>query len=311
MKATIYSTMIFAFCASILFASENSSFEFLKTSFGARAAAMGGAFAGAQQDLISIGYNPAGLLGIKSKKAAFSYLDYFADFKGGFTAYGQQLSNDRSVAFSISYMSYGTIERTDVTGRSSGSFTPGDFLVSAAYAAKSDMGIRYGITAKFIQSQIDRYKANALAVDAGLLYRIETQQMNVGISINNLGQAMSAYHQTKENLPLAYRAGLSKTLAHLPLTLQFQFMRYQFQESDIFGGLYWALGGEFQLSQVTFLRWGYNSVGNEQKADSDIDRFSGISFGFGTQFQRFVIDYAFSYHGILGGTNQFTIQMIL
>lgn len=280
----------------------------MKTGYGARAAAMGGAYMGGERDLIAIAYNPAGLLGLENRNAAFSYLDYFADFRGTFAAYGQRLSEDRAMAVSIAHMSYGSIERTDITGQSDGSFTPGDLMIAAAYAGQTGPGIRYGMSAKFIHSQIDQFQASALALDAGALYRIESQQMNIGLGFTNLGQALTAYHKDKENLPLAYRAGASKTLAHLPLTLHFQFMRYQFQESDRPGGLYWALGGEFQLSDITFLRWGYNSVGNEQNAESDIDRFSGVSFGFGTQVHRFVIDYAFAFHGVLGSTNQFTIQ---
>jgi len=309
MKTYTIHTAIFIILSSLLTASPNSSFEFLKTNFGARANAMGGAFTGSQQDLMALMYNPAGLLGIKDRKAAFSYLDYFIDLKGGLTVYGQPLSNEQAVAFSMAFMSYGAIDKTDITGQSMGSFTPGDFLISAAYAGQSRLDIQYGIAAKFIQSQIDHFQSNALAFDAGLLYRIETQQMDVGIRISNAGLALSAYHEEKENLPTAYHVGVSKSLAHLPLTIQFQLTRYQFQESDLFGGLYWALGGEFQLGGVSFLRWGYNSIGNEQKADSDIDRFTGVSFGFGTQVNRFIIDYAFSYHGVLGSTSQFTVQI--
>ncbi|MFC1568967.1 PorV/PorQ family protein [bacterium] len=311
MKKAICFTIIFILYSCSLFAVSGSSFEFLKTHFGARAAAMGGAYIGGEKDLIAMGYNPAGLVGIEKKQAAFSYLDYFADFKGGLAAYGQTLPNQQAFAVSMAYMSYGSIERTDITGMSDGSFSPGDFLIGAAYAGKNKLGIQYGVTAKYVHSQIDNFSAAAIALDAGLLYQIPVHRMNVGMSITNLGQALSAYNDEKENLPLAYRVGFSKTLAHLPLTLHFHLMRYNFQKSDLLGGLYWALGGEFQLSEVTFLRWGYNSIGNEQKTDSDVDRFTGISFGFGTKINRFIIDYAFTYHGVLGSTNQFTIQMTI
>jgi len=299
------------FFSRILQADSGTGFEFLKTHFGARAAAMGGAYVGGEKDMIAAGYNPAGLTGLDERKVVFSYLDYFADFKGGLISYGQKLQNEQAVLFSAAYMNYGAIERTDITGISHGSFYPGDILFSATFAGMTGPGIRYGVSAKYIRSQIDHFSADAMAMDAGLLYRIENQRINIGLSITNLGQALSAFQHEKEKLPLAYRMGLSKTLAHLPLTLHFHFLRYQFQESDIFGGLYWAIGGEFQLSNVTFLRWGYNSVGNEQKADSDVDRFAGISFGFGTRIRRFIIDYALSYHGVLGSTNQFTIQLII
>lgn len=293
-------------------ASTGSGFEFLKTHFGARAAAMGGAYVASMHDLNAIGYNPAGLTGITNKKITVSYLDGFVDFQQGMVSYGQDLDNHRIIAASVAYMNYGSIERTEeYTGKNIGSFSPSDFQVNLSYADQSELGICYGVTAKYIRSQIDQYNADAIAVDGGLLYCIENQKMNIGLSITNLGQALSAFKQVKENLPLTYRAGFSKTLAHLPLTLFFNLYRYQFQESDLVAGLYWALGGEFQLSEKTFLRWGYNSIGHEQNMNSDQDRFAGISFGFGTQIKKFVIDYALSYHGVIGSNNQFTIQFML
>jgi hypothetical protein len=293
-----------------MLASSEAGFEFLKTNFGARAAAMGGAFI-SEGDLIAINYNPAGLYGLEQKKVVFSYLDYFVDFQGGVIEFGYPLSDHRILAGSLAYMSYGNIDETDVTGTKTGSFTPMDFSLGISYAASASYGIRYGISGKYIRSQIQQFMSDAICLDAGLMVRIEKQMMNIGLTIHNLGQTLTAYRDEKEKLPLVYQAGVSKSLAHLPLTLHFCLQRYHFQESELFGGLYWSLGGEFKLSQSTFLRWGYHSVGQEQKAESDKDRFTGISAGFGTQINRFMIDYAISLHGVLGNTNQFTVQMML
>jgi hypothetical protein len=292
-------------------ASSGSGFEFLRTSTGARPMAMGDAYVGGYGDASVIGYNPAGLAGLKNHTALFTYLNHYADFQGGYVGYGRVLSENRILAAGIAYMNYGRMEWTDITGANTGSSSPGDFLFQASYAGTTEKGICYGISAKYIRSQIEQYSADAMAVDAGLFYRIEKEKMNIGLSVTNLGRSLTAYIHEKENLPLAYRLGLTKTLAHLPLTLYFQLTRYQFQESDLLGGLYWALGGEFQISERFNLRWGYNSIGREQKVWSDKDRFTGISLGFGTAVNRFIIDYAAAFHGVLGSTHQFTVYMTL
>jgi hypothetical protein len=302
-------TVALIFSIPIL-ASSNAGFEFLKTNFGARAAAMGGAFIG-EGDLIALNYNPAGLYGLGQKQVVFSYLDYFVDFQGGVIEYGYPLSDHRILAGSLAYLSYGNIDETDVTGVKTGSFTPMDFSLGVSYAASSSYGIRYGISGKYIRSQIQQFTSDAVCFDAGMMVRIEKQMMNIGFTIRNLGQTLTAYRDQKEKLPLVYQAGVSKTLAHLPLTLHLSLQRFHFQESELPGGFYWSLGGEFKLSQSTFLRWGYHSIGQEQKVESDKDRFTGISAGFGTQINRFIIDYALSLHGVLGNTNQFTVQMML
>jgi hypothetical protein len=302
-------------CVLVLFgtihASAGSGFEFLRTSTGARPGAMGDAYVGGTGDLCVTGYNPAGLARLKANTAIFTYLNHYADFQGGYVGYGRVLSGNRVLAAGIAYMNYGSMEWTDITGAKTGSSSPGDFLFQASYAGTMKKGIGYGVSAKYIRSQIENYSADAMAVDAGLFYRIEKEKMNIGLSITNLGGSLNAYIHEKENLPLAYRLGLAKTLAHLPLTLYFQLTRFQFQKSEIFGGLYWALGGEFEISERFNLRWGYNSIGREQKVYSDKDRFTGISLGFGTSVNRFIIDYAAGFHGVLGSTHQFTVYMTL
>ncbi|MBN1780604.1 PorV/PorQ family protein [bacterium] len=310
-KRLLFPAIIFM-SAGQVYASRGSGFEFLKTSFGARPAAMGGAFICGDGDLSSMSTNPAGVAGLQRNTAVFTYMNTFADFQTGNAAYGHVFRGQHILGISMAYMNYGSMDWTDAyTGEVTGSSAPGDFLIQAAYARRASHGFSYGVSAKYIRSQIQNYSADAVAMDAGLLYHIEKQQMNLGLSVTNLGKSTSAFIRVKENLPLACRAGLSKTLAHLPLTLHLQLLRYQYQESDMLLGMYWALGGEFKISERSFLRWGYDSIGQEQKVDSDKDRFTGISLGFGTMIRQIAIDYAVSFHGVLGSIHQFTVYMTL
>jgi hypothetical protein len=73
--------------------------------------------------------------------------------------------------------------------------------------------------------------------------------------------------------------------------------------------MYWALGGEFTLSQALMLRVGYNSRGVEEKAGLD-DRFSGLTGGLGIEFQRIRFDLSFENQGALGSRGQGSLTFV-
>ena len=144
-------------------------------------------------------------------------------------------------------------------------------------------------------------------MDLGLLYRIPSQDLDVGVAVQNVGRSIDAFIDTHEKLPMTYRLGCSKRLAHLPLLLSFNLIRYAYHESDLFGGLYWALGGEFTITDYLFLRWGYNSRGQEEKMGSGNDWFTGASLGLGIRYGRYGLDYGYGSYGVLGSMNQLTL----
>jgi len=300
------------FLSAFVLADENggiTGFDFLRTDAGARPAAMGGAFVAVSADLYGLTYNPAGLVNVPDMLGTFSFVDQLLDINSGFAGFNKLLNNGSRIFAGIYYTSYGEFRRTDASGQDLGSFTSGDLMISAGYADSLSVGLRYGATAKYIYSKIDDYTAGAVAVDLGVIYRLHNQNLNLGLSVTNLGTSVKSFVDTHEKLPLSYRFGISKRLAHLPLLLNFDFIRYHHTPSNIFLGLYWALGGEFTITENFFLRGGYNSRGREEEAGTSTDRFRGISLGFGLQFGRFNLDYGFSTYGVLGNMNRFTLTI--
>ena len=286
-----------------------SGFDFLRIEQGAKSVAMGGAFTAQIADLYGLAYNPASLVGVKDLESTFTYLNHFLDIKSGFIGFNKVMPNAGHLGIGLFYMNYGEIRRTDIVGNDQGSFSPGDFVVNAAYANSLSSGLRYGVAIKYIQSKIDQYTSNAVALDVGAIYRVESQALNIGVGISNLGTALTAFIDEREKLPTSFRLGVSKRLAHLPLCLSLDVFRFLHEESDQFLGLYWALGGEFTISQYFFLRWGYNSRGSEEKVGTDSDRFAGVSLGFGIRFKNYRIDYGYSSFGALGSMNTFTVTV--
>ena len=286
-----------------------TGFDILRQPMGGRASAMGGAFTAISGDLYSLTYNPAGLAGISDREAALTYVDRFLDIKSGFIGYGQSLGEEGKIGVSVAYTNYGEMRRTDIIGNDQGGFSPGDFVVSAGYASRLPMGLQYGIALKYVYSKIDQFSSGAVAADVGVLYSIESQDANIGLSILNIGASVDAFVDEHEKLPLVYRLGATKRLAHLPLMLSFNLIRYHYEESDLFLGLYWALGGEFTISENFFLRWGYKSQGSGVKTGANEDRFAGVSAGLGIQFRDMRLDVGLGSYGALGMMSHFSFAM--
>ncbi len=286
-----------------------SGFDFLCWEMGTRPASMGGAFIAVIGDLNGLVYNPATLSGTRDMEVNFTYLDYLLDIKSGFVGFNKTFNGSGHLGVGIFYTNYGELKRTDITGNSLGSFFPGDYVITAAYANSLPVGLHYGVSVKFIQSKIDQYTASAVAADAGIIYRVETQNLNIGLVIKNFGRAISKFMDVYERLPVSYRVGIAKQLAHLPLLLNFNLIKYQYTKSTSLGGLYWALGGEFTVTDNLFLRWGYNSRGREEKIETSSSHFAGVSLGLGIKYGKYRFDYGYSSYGALGGMNYFTVAI--
>jgi len=284
-----------------------AGFDFLRSEIGARPAAMAGAFAAVTGDLNGLAYNPASLGGMDRRQAAFTYVRHVLDFQSGFAGYTQKVPGAGQAALGIYYMNYGKFTWRDILGEETGSSTPFDLLVSAAYADSLPFHLRYGISLKYIRSTIAEYWSDALAASLGLIYSIPGQRMTIGAGIFNMGKGMHAFLDTREHLPVSYRIGISKHLAHLPLMLCIDLVRYQYEKSKTFGGMYWIVGGEFTLSEHAFLRWGYHSRGQEEKDSSGNNRFAGLSFGLGLRYGTLAIDGGMNQLGMLGTISQFSV----
>ncbi len=284
-------------------------FDFLRWDAGARPSALGGAFIAVPGDIFGVAYNPASLFGASPQEAALSYHSFFMDMQTGSILYGRRVRGGGHVAVGLFYLNYGEMRRTNIFLDDLGSFSPGDVIFSCTYADSISHGLVYGISAKTIYSHYDEYSAAALALDAGILCPIPSQSMYVGLSVSNAGLAVKNFFDERETLPVSIRAGVSKRLAHLPLLINFALIRYLNQASEGPAGLYWALGGEFSISERVYLRWGYNSRGREETTQSG-GRFAGFSAGLGLELSRWQVDCGWNFYGILGDVPSVTVRML-
>jgi hypothetical protein len=284
-----------------------TGFEFLRSEVGARQSGMGGAFVALDGDLYGMACNPASLAGVDTRRASFAYVNHLLDFQAGFLGMAAPLRNGGRLGAALSYMSYGEFEWTDETGGSTGSSTPGDMLLSVGYGARTSKTLSYGASVRYMRQTIQDYSADAAVFNAGILYRIPSQQATVGLAVLNVGKGLHAFVDRVERVPTSVRAGVTKRLAHLPLMLNLDVQKFTGESGSFGDGLYWILGGEFTVSSRLLLRWGYASRGSDNRMGSSGTRLSGLSLGLGILAGRLSMDYGMSNYGVLGTVHQFGI----
>lgn len=312
------SNKVLAGCLVVLLAgsgpvlAQRKGFEFLRTHVGARASALGGAFLSIDGDVHSAYYNPAGLATLASRQLTFSYLNHFLDFQSGFFAYSFFKEGIGRLGIASHYMNYGEFVRADELGNENGTFGAGSLLLMANYSKFVSPNLSVGVSAKFIRSSIEDYSSTAFAGDLGIMYLIPGHSLVLAAGLFNVGSVSSAFIETKDDLPMSIRAGLTKRLEHLPLMVILEAYHY-FDEDFEF-----VVGGEFTVTPFLFLRLSYNSIGQDQRIGDNGERFAGVSIGTGVSLDKSVafggmfwqnlnIDYALTSAGNVGTQNRISL----
>ncbi|MBI5266235.1 MAG: PorV/PorQ family protein [candidate division Zixibacteria bacterium] len=278
-----------------------SAFSFLKIDVGARAVGMGGAFTGLADDEASLYYNPSGIAALEGNRVIFTYHNYVADLQSGFLGYIRPVSPTRRIGLSLSYLNYGDFVQTDLSGNITGKFSGGDLLIGVSFAEQKTERIAYGGTLKFIYEKVQSYSATGVAVDLGAKYVSDRGRWGGGLSILNLGTQLSALGTDKDRLPLMFRLGGFAKPRDLDLLLVGDMI---FPAHD---AVAFALGAEYLDLKPLFLRLGWNSFGKNYRAYDSKDKVAGLSFGFGVDYKRWQISYAYTPSADLGSSHRITL----
>jgi len=288
-----------------------TSFEFVRSQYSPRGAAMGGNLIAIKSDIQSTLYNPAALAGDNFRQWGIHYTDHLLDFKAGHLIYSQPYRNWGNFYSSLTYFSYGSFDETDDFGEQTGrTFGAGEFALTMGYSNTLGKGFDYGTAIKYIYSSLDKYNASAVALDAGIIYTVSSiEDFSIGVSIANLGFTLDNYTTKEERLPFLVQLGLAKRLAHLPLLLTGSFQDMTMNEDHTTDFLErFGIGGEFEVSQIIKLRLGYQNQINQDVKPVGRTILSGISFGLGINWHQFRLDYAYSNFGDLGSQNRIGIN---
>jgi hypothetical protein len=275
MKIETKTCMVLWLIAGLLFCNEaygvgETGAQFLKIGVGARACAMGEAFAGIADDPSAIYWNPAGISQMNSAEATAMQNFWLLDMSYQYLA-GTFPSHFGNLGVSIAYSSSGNIPKYE-NFQKVGEYSAYDMAGTVAYAKNIGEWISSGISLKFIQQKIENENATGFAVDLGLLYKADfIQGMRFGFAVQNFGTKIKFIEQA-DPLPLNVKGGIAYTKG--PLTLAGDLNKPRDNNLRV------NIGAEFLIKAILALRGGYNSA-------------NSYSAGLGVTWRKLSFDYAF------------------
>ena len=299
-------------CIATPLAAQQGTFNFLRTDVSARAAALNGSFVSMKDDPNVLFYNPASLGTLSMPKISASYVNHLMDVNAGTLCYGQYMEGIGNIGAGVTYINYGSFNRTDEFFNTLGTFGATELAIVAGIAAHYDDDLFVGINAKYIYSSIAEYSSSGLAIDLGFLYDIPSQNLTIGGSILNIGKQSYPYINTKEPLPLDVKLGITKRPEHLPVFLNLDFHRLN-ESGDNFLDRFssFTIGAEFLMSKSLRVRVGYNNKQRKELKTGTTAGLGGFSLGFGLVFNEYQIDYAYNSYGDFGGIQRFSLGINL
>jgi len=271
-----------------------SGAQFLKLGAGARATAMGNAFAGIADDSTALYWNPAGLNQVKQKSISVAHNIMFEDIYYDWASCTKPLKNG-AVGIGIQYLSYGTIKGMDENEIETGNFRPNDLAVTLGYARMLGK-VMAGASLKYISSKI-KETATAFALDVGGMYKLMNKKLSVAAVAQNLGTKLK-YIDDKETLPVNIKiSGAYKIFKNWTADLDINFPVDN--EMNACAGTEYAYKVNKEIS--VFGRLGYTT---ETK---DVGGLNGVTGGIGGEYKGYNLDYAFVPFGDLGNTHRISL----
>jgi hypothetical protein len=282
-------------------AAGTTGFELFRTDGWARNSALGGSQIAVGGELHNVFSNPAGLAAMDRPHGAVGFFKHVLDINAGSLAYARPFSKLGVLALGVTYFDYGTFDRANEYGQKEGEFGVTDVLVSVSGARMLRTDLCGGVTLKYLYSNMDSRVASAVAADVGAIYHTGYEGWDVGAGIYNAGFATSAYLTEKDDLPTAYRLGLSVPLKHLPARVSFA---GEYMSAE---GLRGCGGIELTFSRHLQARLGYNTLGIDQRVGLASDALAGFSAGLGLRARNISFDYALTSQGEVGMLHRFTL----
>ncbi len=270
--------------------------SFLKVGVGAKALSMGSAASVVTEGANAINWNP-GLLGeVKQKNMTASYSMLFQDESQGFWGYAAPLGGGGGViGVGVNYLTVSNLEkRAGDTEAADSMFNNNNTAISLSYGrAEVRSGLSLGATLKYIQQKIDTQSDNAVAVDLGSVYKLNSDWTTAFVA-QNLGSKIGP-----DKLPLTLKAGVATKLFNGKLAIASDLDWLVNDER-----FYVDLGADYSLNRHLAFRAGYQAGRNKDELGSGL---VGFCAGIGLKLNRFSLDYAYVPLGDLGNTHRMTL----
>lgn len=294
------------------FAQESSSvFNLLKVPVSAHAAALGGNNVSLIEDDPTLTFNnPALLASVSDKTLNVNYMTYMKETQMGSASFVKTLGERHTLGVHAQYMNYGSMDETDESGNTTGSFSANDFILGGQYSYQLTERWVGGATLNFIYSKYAEYSSFALGVDVGVNYFDEDKDFSFGLAMRNIGTQIKRFDEHTEHLPFTLEAGVTKGIAHAPIRVSLTLIdltrwssHYYYNpntKKDGFGRKllnHIVLGVDCVPTDYLYLSVGYNPRRARELKAVDSAHGAGLSFGGGVQLRRLKFGLAYAkYH---------------
>jgi len=315
----------------------NATYQFLNLVSSPRQAALGGKIiTNVDYDVTEGLYNPATINSDMHNQLALNYSSYLGGINYGTAAYA--FTFDRHVQTfhaGVTYINYGTFDGFDLNGVSTGTFTGNEVALSFGYNYNIPFTDFYvGANVKLITSLLEQYNSFGGAVDFGAMYINEDLDLNIAVTVRNLGTQFTTFAGLNEPLPLEVNFGISQKLENMPLRWHITLDNLQQwpigvanparaitdldgnqtqEEVSFFNNVlrHTILGAELFPDRGFNIRMGYNFRRAEELRIEDQRNFSGLSVGVGIKLNRMRFNYTHARYTSAANSNFFGLQIDL
>ena len=219
MNIKIFSLLLAVLPATALAQEYASAFNTLRLPASSHAAALGGQNVTLIEDEPTAGwYNPALYANVSDLSAGLDFMTYAAGSTWMGAHFVKAFGERHTRAGGVQYMNYGKMDETDEAGNTLGQFSAKDIVIGAGYSYLLSDRWTGGANLKMMVSNLADYTALAAAVDVGVNYYDDENDLSVSASLQNIGTQLKAYHDgQRTHLPFTLALGFSKGMAHLPV----------------------------------------------------------------------------------------------
>nr|WP_315188065.1 type IX secretion system protein PorQ [uncultured Flavobacterium sp.] len=311
------------------------TYQFLNLVTSPRQAALGGKTITIYDDDVNqVHFNPATINSEMDNHLALNYGSYFKEVSYGTASYAYTYDRHlQTFQAGVNYVNYGSFDGYDENGQSTASFSGSEIALSLGYAYTiPNTTLHIGTSAKLISSTLESYHSFGGAIDVGLFFIDEKNDVNWGFVIRNIGTQFTTYSEVREKLPLEIIFGVSQELENVPIRWHFSLENLQ-QWNIAFSNpaqTQVSINGNETNKKVSFLnnalrhtifgvelfpkrafnlRLGYNFRRAEELRILEQRNFSGVSVGFGLKLNKLKFNYSYSRYTLAGNTSLFGLTI--
>ena len=300
--------------------------NWLKLETGTRAIGMGGAHVAAGNGVYAAPYNPASIGFVQGSDTFWSKSNYVAGITHNVLGYATQLTESDFVGLHLFYMDSGemdvtTVEQPNGFGET---FSVTGLSLRCIYTKILTDRLKIGFSLKYLREQIYTTYMQSFVVDLGSNFDTGIYGMVLGMSVSNFGPQVEYKGEGLEivvdsdldpdekfsritekfSLPLTFRLGVKNDI--IGPNSEFINMGDMHKLTFAMDGInaldytvYGTMGLEYTWNNMASVRMGTH-LGHDT---------AGMSFGFGIDYNRIVLDYAFVNYDVLDVTHQFGIGL--